>query len=96
MYSLQCRSCSGPCDTNVSKEDHAKLQKGQLARDFWDKKLTTFFENDLKGDKEKNPKVKPISNSEASFKFTKIAEKTRNVQIFVDTGCNCTKLSSSL
>ena len=36
MYSLQCRSCSGPCDTDVSKEDRAKLQKGQIARDFSD------------------------------------------------------------
>ena len=42
IYSLQCRSCSGPCDTDVSKEDHARLQKGQLARDFLDKELTTF------------------------------------------------------
>ena len=52
MYSLQCRSCSSPIDTNLSKEDHAKLQKGQLARDFLDEELTTFFENDLRVDKE--------------------------------------------
>ena len=59
IYSLQCRSFSGPFDTNISKEDHAKLQKGQLARDLSDDELTIFFENDLKVDKEKNPKLSP-------------------------------------
>ena len=89
MYSLQCRSCSGPCETNVSKEDRAKLQKGQLARDFLDEELTAFFENDLRVSKDMNPKVKPVPSGEASFMFTKIAGKTRDVQIFFDTGCNC-------
>ena len=54
-----------------------------------DEELIIFFENDLKVDKEKNPKIKPIPNSEPSLMFTQIAGKRRDVQIFFDNGCNC-------
>ena len=96
IYSLPCKSISGPNNTSISKEDRLKLQNGQMAIDFSDDELTTFFVNDLKVDKEKNLEVKPVPDGDVSFMFTKVTGKTQDVQVFFDTGCNCAILRDTI
>ena len=96
IYSLPCKSISGPNDTSISKEDRLKLQNGQMAIDFSDDELATFFVNDLKVDKEKNLDVKPVPDGDVSFMFTKVMGKSQDVQVFFDTGCNCAILRDTI
>ena len=67
-----------------------------MALDFSYDKLTTFFENYLKANREKNLDIKPVPSGEVSFIFTKVAGNTQDVQIFFDTGCNCTILREGI
>ena len=96
IYSLPCKSMSGPNNTSVSKADRLKLQNGQKAIDFSDEELTTFFVNDLKADKEKNLDVKSVPNGDVSFMFTTIMGKSKDVQVFFDNGCNCAILRDTI
>ena len=75
--------------TKVDKEFRSELQKGNRNLSFTNDQLTEFIKNDVKNGGIKHPMVHSHPDGSFSFVLCRIEGKTRPIQVFFDSGCNC-------
>ena len=75
------------CEVNVNERE--ALQDGECAKFLTNEQIKKFFELDLKiQQKIKDPVVHDIPDGDCLFIFTTVEGKTRDLSVFVDSGCN--------
>ena len=74
--------------TTVTKELKYELHEGISSLPLSNNQLPELFKQNLKNIEVNDHVVHPVPDGDISFFFCKIKDKTRHVQVFVDSGCN--------